>query len=291
MSESRFVEANGIRLHYLDHGGDGPTLVLAHGLSANARFFDGLAAAGLAPRLRVLSFDLRGRGLSDAPDDGYSMDDHAADLVGALDALGLERVVLGGHSFGGLLTLYLAAHAPARVERALVLDVPGEVDPAVLDQIGPSLARLEQVYPSRSAYLEFVRGLPYFAGDGWDADVAAFYEAEVEDLPDGTVRPRCRPAHIRLAVEGTFEPDWAAVAAAVACPTLLLRTTDPFGPLGSGPIMSEDAAGRTLERLRRGRLVEVPGNHITFAFGRRAEAVVAELLAFVADADAIALTP
>jgi len=291
VSESRFVEANGIRLHYLDHGGTGPTLVLTHGLSANARFFDGLAAAGLAPALRVLSFDLRGRGLSDAPDDGYTMDDHAADLLGALDALGLERVVLGGHSFGGLLTLYVAANAPDRVERALVLDVPAEVDPAVLDQIGPSLARLEQVYSSSGAYLDFVRSLPYFVADGWDDDVAAFYEAEIEELPDGTVRPRCRPAHIRLAVEGTFEPDWTAIAGSVECPTLLLRTTDPFGPPGSGPIMTEDGARRTLAHLRNGRLVEVPGNHITFAFGHRAERVVGELLAFVAAPDTIRLSP
>jgi pimeloyl-ACP methyl ester carboxylesterase len=291
VSESRYVDANGIRLHYLDYGGDGPTLVLTHGLSANAHFFDGLAAAGLAQSLRVLSFDLRGRGLSDAPDDGYAMDDHAADLIGALDALGLDHVALGGHSFGGLLTLYVAANAPERVERALVLDVPAEVDPAVLDQIGPSLARLEQVYPSREGYLAFVRALPYFNGDGWDEDVAAFYDAEIEELPDGTVRPRCRPAHIRLAVEGTFGPDWAAVAGSVECPTLLLRTTDPFGPPGSGPIMSEDGARRTLARLRRGRLVEAPGNHITFAFGPRAERVAAELLAFVDVSDAIRLAP
>ncbi|HYA08837.1 MAG TPA: alpha/beta hydrolase, partial [Gaiellaceae bacterium] len=195
-----------------------------------------------------------------------------------------------GHSFGGLLTLYVAAHAPGRVERALVLDVPAEVDPAVLDQIGPSLARLDQVYPSRRAYLDFVRALPYFAGDGWDDGVAAFYEAEIEELPDGTVRPRCRPAHIRLAVEGTFGPDWAGVAAAVDCPTLLLRTTDPFGLPGSGPIMSADGAARTLARLRRGQLVEVPGNHITFAFGRRAGRAVDELLSFAGAADTIRLS-
>jgi len=281
VSESRFVESNGIRLHLLDHGGDGPALVLSHGLSANAHFFDGLAAAGLSPALRVLAVDLRGRGLSDAPDDGYSMDDHAADLLGLLDALGLDRVLLGGHSFGGLLTLFLAAAAPERVERAVVLDVPDEVDPAVLDQIGPSLARLDRAYPSREAYVEFVRGLPYFADGGWDDGIAAFYAAEVEDLPDGTVRPRCRPAHIRLAVEGTFGPDWHAVAERIECPTLLLRTTDPFGPPGSGPIMTEAGARRTVARLRRGRLLEVPGNHITFAYGASAGRVAPALLAFL----------
>jgi hypothetical protein len=81
------------------------------------------------------------------------------------------------------------------------------------------------------------------------------------------------------------------VAGSVECPTLLLRTTDPFGPPGSGPIMSEDGARRTLARLRRGRLVEAPGNHITFAFGPRAERVAAELLAFVDVSDAIRLAP
>jgi hypothetical protein len=55
--------------------------------------------------------------------------------------------------------------------------------------------------------------------------------------------------------------------------------------------MSEDGARRTLARLRRGRLVEAPGNHITFAFGPRAERVAAELLAFVDVSDAIRLAP
>ncbi len=151
----------------------------------------------------------------------------------------------------------------------------------MLDQIGPSLARLDQVYPSSDAYVEFVRALPYFADGGWDEDIAAFYRAELEELPDGTFRPQCRPAQIQLAVEGTFGPDWHAIAASIECPTLLVRTIDGFGPPGSGPIMDEAGAQRTLVRLRHGRLIEVPGNHITFAFGNRAPQVVAEILAFL----------
>jgi pimeloyl-ACP methyl ester carboxylesterase len=288
VTESRFVDANGVRLHYVEHRGDGPALVLTHGLSANAHFFDGLARAGLAPALRVLSFDLRGRGLSDKPEHGYSMQEHAADLLGALDALGLEHVLLGGHSFGGLLTLYVAAHFPERVERALVLDAPAEVDETVLEQIGPSLARLDQTYPSRAAYLDFVRALPYYSEGRWDDSLAAFYDAELEDLPDGSVRSRCRPEQIREAVAGTLEPDWPAIAARVECPTLLLRTVDPYGPPGAPPIMSEEGARWTLARLRRGRLLEVPGNHVTFAFGDRAAGVARELVAFaLADGDMV----
>ncbi len=290
MSTSRFVEANGIRIHYLEHDGDGPTLVLTHGLSANAHFFDVLARS-LAPAVRVLSFDLRGRGLSDKPAAGYSMADHARDLSGALDALGLDRVVLGGHSFGGLLTLYAAAAAPGRVERALVLDVPDEVDRSVLDQIGPSLARLDQTYPSSAAYLEFARSMPYFADGTWDDDIAAWYETELESAGEGAVRSHVRSEHVRQCVEGVFEPDWGAVAERIECRTLLLRTRDPFGPPNSPPIMSAEGAERMLARLRHGELAEVPGNHITFAFGDRAPVAAETMLGFVGAAGRDRVTP
>ncbi len=274
-----FVQTNGIRLHYLEHEGDGPPLVLTHGLSANAHSLDVLAHR-LVPAVRVLVFDLRGRGLSDRPDT-YSMAEHSADVLGALDALGLERVALGGHSFGGLLTLYLAATAPERVERALVLDAPDEVDPAVLDQIGPSLARLDQTYPSVGAFLEFVRSLPYFADGSWGDDLAAWYETELEELADGTVRSNLRPEHIRRCVEATFEPDWAELERRIECPTLVLRSVEPFGPPGSPPILTAEGAARMLGRLRHGTLAEVPGNHITFAFGDRAAVAADAMLSFL----------
>lgn len=281
MSESRFVRANGLGLHVLDHGGDGPALVLAHGLTANAHFFDGLARAGLAAARRILALDLRGRGLSDKPERGYAMEDHAADLLGTLDALGLERVALGGHSFGGLLTIWVAAHAPERVERALLLDVPAEVDATVLGQIGPSLARLGRSYASREAYREQLRAQPYFAEDGWNADLEAYYDGDVEERPDGSVRSRCRPGAIRQAVEGTMAPDWPALAARVACPALLVRTRGSFGPHGAPPLMSVEAARRTAGLLPHGRLLEVAGNHVTFASGDRAPALAQALCDFL----------
>jgi len=86
----RFAQVNKIQLHYLDHPGGEPALILMPGLTANAHCFDGLVQAGLSPRFQVLALDLRGRGLSDKPATGYSMADHAADVVGLLDALGSD---------------------------------------------------------------------------------------------------------------------------------------------------------------------------------------------------------
>src|SRR5262245_38449298 len=114
-----FVTTNNIQLHVLEKPGIEPTVLLAHGLTANAYCFGPLMAA--LP-YRVLALDLRGRGQSDAPVSGYTMPNHTADLIGLLDALELDQVVLGGHSFGGLLTVYTAVHYPRRLRQCLLMD-------------------------------------------------------------------------------------------------------------------------------------------------------------------------
>ena len=279
----RFVETNGIRLHYLDHSGTGPTLVLAPGLTANAHSFDGLMRAGLGDVAQVLALDLRGRGESDAPPTGYAMEDHARDVIGLLDALELERVVMGGHSFGGLLTYWLAAHYPARVERCIVLDAPAVVDPTVMEQIKPSLQRLDHVHASWDDYLALVQAMPYFDEGGWDADVESYFRADASALPDGTVRARSRPEHIREAVERSASLDWPAIAGRVTQPTLLLRAPGSFGPPGFPPLLSRADAEATVALMADGRLVDGAGNHITFVFGHGARVLTGAIAGFLAE--------
>lgn len=275
-----FVETNGIRLHYLDSQGDGPTLILSHGLTANAHFFDGLVAAGLTESLRVVAVDLRGRGSSDKPDTGYTIADHAADLLGLLDALGLEQVVLGGHSFGGLVTYYLAANYPDRFSKCIVVDAPAEVEEGILDQIRPGLARLEHSYPSWSDYLTMVKAMPYYQG-WWDPALEAFYRADVVELPGGEVRSKINPAHILACVENVLAVDFVELAGRVRQPTLLLRAPEPFGPPGYPALVPGDVAFRTLETLPNGTLAELSGNHITCVFGVNATTAAEQITSFV----------
>lgn len=275
-----FVETNGIRLHYLDHGRGGPTLILMPGLTANAHFFDRLVASGLSDRMHVLAVDLRGRGESDKPDAGYTMADHAADILGMLDALGLEQVVMGGHSFGGLLTYYLAAHHPERMDRCVVIDAPAQVDETILDQIKPSLDRLEMTLPSWERYLEVIKAMPYYDG-WWDPAIEDYYRADVQHNPDGTLQARSRPDHIRQAVEGTLEIDWPGTVATIPHPVLFIRAPEPFGPPGSPPIVPEHKAVATVERIPDCRMVEAPGNHITFMFGDSAALAARAIIEFV----------
>jgi pimeloyl-ACP methyl ester carboxylesterase len=275
-----FVDTNGIRLHYTEHPGDGPTLVLFPGLNANAVFFHGLVHAGLCPALRVLAVDLRGRGRSDAPDAGYTMADHASDIVGMLDALGIRRAMIGGHSFGGLLTYYLAANHPARVEKAVVMDAPAEVSPTVIEQIGPALERLRLVAPSWDEYLTNVKAMPYYEG-WWDSDLEAYYRADIRINDDGTVRSRLDPGKIQQALEGTTVVDWSSLARLVEAPVLMLRATAPFGPSGYPPMVSAEEVQRTMRLLRLVRLVELPGNHITSMFGVSARVAAQAIIDFI----------
>jgi pimeloyl-ACP methyl ester carboxylesterase len=275
-----YLDINGIRLHYLDYPGDGPTLILLHGLTANAHAFEGLIRAGLSPRLRVLAVDLRGRGLSDHPDGPYGVADHVADIIGMMDALGMEQAVVGGHSYGGLLTFYMAAHHAERVAQCVIMDTPAELHPKILDQVKPSLDRLEATFPSWQAYLGHVKSLPYYEGL-WDEALEVFYRSDVRENPDGTIEARSSPAHIAAAAAAGFQIDWPSTVERITRPTLMLRAPDSLGPPGMGPIVSREVAERALAWISDARLVDVPGNHITFLFGDSAKKVVEEIVGFV----------
>ena len=110
---------NGAEIAYDDTGGDGPPVVLAHGFLMDRTMFEPQVAA-LRDRYRVVTWDERGFG--DTVDDGgpFTYWDSAADCLGLMDHLGIDRAVVGGMSQGGFLSLRVALIAPERV-RALIL--------------------------------------------------------------------------------------------------------------------------------------------------------------------------
>ena len=276
----QFVRLNDFQLHYLDHPGDDPPLVLMPGLTANAHSFDGLIKAGLNSAMRVLALDLRGRGLSDKPESGYSLADHAADVLGLLDALELSQVVLGGHSFGGLLTLYMAAHHPERISKLVVIDAAGSMHPQVRELIKPSVDRLNKVLPSWEAYIKAMRQMPFYQG-WWDPTIESYYRADIEIRDNGTVIPRSRPEAIIETVDKVLAEDWVQHLAAVKQPMLLLNALGSFGPPGAPPILPRKQALETVNAVVAGHYVEVPGNHMTMLFREGAQCMVEAIIAFV----------
>ncbi len=123
-----YADVNGQRLHYVDHGGDGPPVVLSHGFLMDHELFDPQVAA-LGDRYRVVTWDERGFGATEYDGEPFSYWDSAGDVLGLLDHLGIERAVLGGMSQGGFLSLRAALLAPARVRALILLDTQAGVDP------------------------------------------------------------------------------------------------------------------------------------------------------------------
>ncbi len=272
-----FSQTNNITLHYLDHPGAEPTIICLHGLSANAHFFDGLAASSLPNRL--LAVDLRGRGLSDKPATGYSMAEHAADILGLMGNLGLDRVILAGHSYGGLLTCYLAANLPERGSKCSVMD-SGFMHPSVKEIIKPSLDRLGQRIPSWEAYRDSVKNAAYWQGY-WDTAVENYYRADVQTNEDGSVQARSTPAIIAEAVDSGLAEPWADIFGQVRQPTLMLHAPGAYGAPGSPPVVPIAQAQETVNALPNGRYKAVPGNHMTMLFGANAETVAQEIMTFL----------
>lgn len=115
-----FATVRGARLAWQQMG-QGPDLILLHGLAASRAFWFPMAAA-LSATHRVTLFDLRGHGYSERAATGYSSLELGRDLIGLMDALELPRASVVGHSFGGGAALEAALLAPERLDRLALLD-------------------------------------------------------------------------------------------------------------------------------------------------------------------------
>jgi 3-oxoadipate enol-lactonase / 4-carboxymuconolactone decarboxylase len=109
-----------LRIHYsLDGAADGPVLVLSNSLGADLHMWD-RALPALAGHFRILRYDTRGHGQSTAPAGPYKIDDLGEDLISLLDALEIESCHFCGVSLGGMTGMWLAIHAPQRIEKLIL---------------------------------------------------------------------------------------------------------------------------------------------------------------------------
>jgi len=122
--DHRYVDARGLRMHVAVAGPeDGEPVVLLHGWPQHWYLWREVMPALADAGYRVYAPDLRGSGWTEATEDGYEKEQLAADVLALLDALGLERVKLAGHDWGGYAGWILALRHPDRVERFLALNI------------------------------------------------------------------------------------------------------------------------------------------------------------------------
>jgi len=160
-SSSGFVEADGLRLHYLDYGTAGrPAMICVHGGAAHGHWFD-FVASGFSANYHVRALDWRGHGDSawaDPPE--YSYERFASDLVEVVEKLDLRDFVLVGHSMGGMAALVYAATYPGRVGKLVVVDTTMHMAPERISEMREVGARQGSSYATREEFVARYRLRP-----------------------------------------------------------------------------------------------------------------------------------
>jgi pimeloyl-ACP methyl ester carboxylesterase len=235
--ESRFYRSQGLRLHYADWGNaDAPLLLLVHGGRDHCRSWDAMARA-LQPHFHVVAPDLRGHGDSDwAKGGSYSLTEYVYDLSRLVKSLAAERVILVGHSMGGMVGLIYAGTFPDQVAALVVLDgvvvLPGDKTPPAHERITKwigQLDKLEDRGPRRYRTIAEAAAQMRVHNTRLPDDLALHLATHgVRRNEDGTYSwkfdhyQRARGPH-RLSPE-----DHVSLWSRVTCPTLLLLAQESF---------------------------------------------------------------
>jgi pimeloyl-ACP methyl ester carboxylesterase len=201
MTASAVVLAHGdVSITVTDLGGDGPPLVLLHGLAGSSREMLPTAHA-LSDGFRVLLVDQRGHGASTRRPEDLSRGAFVGDVVHVVETLAPgERCVLVGQSMGAHTAFLVAAARPDLVDRLVMLEghVAGSDDPRDAARLGEFFASWPVPFADEAAARAFL---------GSDA-IARAWVADLEPTPDG-LRPRFDADVMRRTIEAVHAPRWA----------------------------------------------------------------------------------
>jgi lipase len=234
------------------------TALLVHGLTGRADAFralvEELESEGLTA-WRFLAVDLRGRGATGSVGGQAGIPAHTADLVALMEREGIDRVSIVGHSLGAMIGVYLTAHHPEMVSSLVLVDGGSDVTAEVDALLSPVVERLEQTYPSREAYVEYLKSLPVFEGR-WDERLERYFAGDVRP-DDGGWRHHADLETVKDDREKMHGFPLSELWPRVGCPTLvLLSTVGLAGPEG-GFILPPQDARRMEEIIPDCKLVEV----------------------------------
>jgi pimeloyl-ACP methyl ester carboxylesterase len=213
-----------MHLHYASAGAGPATIALTHGLAADSGTWSG-QIADLARIARVITWDLRGHGQSDAPEGPYVLADLAADLRAVLDRAGVARAVVLGHSAGGVIALRFALDFPDRCAGLVLVGTASECNERAF-RFYEELATLAEQGDTARVHKRL--GLPAPAPDQRLANPAAF--AKVARCMGNLHREPLTPELDRI-----------------RCPTLILVGEKDFLGAGGSVILSRRIAGSRLE--------------------------------------------
>lgn len=280
--EQSRVPVRGGDLAVLTWPGEGPVVLAAHGITANALSWQAVADA-LDGAVTLVAPDLRGRAESRELPGPYGMAAHADDLAAVLDHLGLDDAAVVGHSMGAFVAAVMARRHPTRVRELVLVDggvafpVPDglDVDAAILAVIGPAMTRLSMTFPSRDAYREFWQAHPAL-GPAWSDDVDAYVQRDLVGA-EPELRSSCVVDAIRTDGGAVLvDEETKAGVRDLPCHATLLWAERGLMDEPQGLYDEQRLATARLDPARVSTVAVPDVNHYTVLLGERGARVVAE---------------
>ena len=237
-----FLQLGGLRLHLLDRGSGRPLLAL-HGTGDNARTWD-LLAPSLAKFFRVLALDQRGHGESAwAMPPAYRCEDYLRDLSAVIDILGLDGMILLGHSMGALHASLYAALNPGRVAALIHVDIEPFPPDWNRKYLLGLYKNLPDAYASQEEYIEEIAGNAPYARREHLRDLASKALARKGNRWHRTYDREILARFDRYDLQGHL--------AEIRCPALVIRGSE-------SRVLGREAAERMVRALPAGELAEIP---------------------------------
>ena len=205
-----------------------PTVLAIHGITASHLAWKTFAQT--MPNLRIIAPDLRGRGQSNQLPGPWGMPSHADDMKAVLDALGVRRTLVVGHSMGAFVAATLAQRHPSAVSELILVDgglpipapvgVSAEELPKAL--IGPAAERLSMTFESSQAYRDFWRQHPALSGD-WSPAIEAYVDYDLHGAAP-SLSPSARyEAVLEDSLQLSGDVGYADALTAIPVPIAFLR--------------------------------------------------------------------
>lgn len=298
--KSAFLTVNGVKLHYLDWGGKGKSLLFLTGMGNSAHIYDDLAPKFI-DEFRVLALTRRGHGQSDKPETGYDTGTLTEDVRQFLDALKIERVTLTGHSLAGDELTRFAGLYPERVDKLVYLDAA--YDHSVID-VKALMAKTADVFalikpsPKDLVSIDTVRNLVRKQYGFWSESQDADLRQVVLFSPEGKpIKEVMSDKIVQSLWKGPQPPDYSKVKAP-ALSFYGLATMASFFPWVTADAKEEvrkqaqdflhvewmPHQRKQIERFQKevasGRVIEMPNTH-HYCFLQKQDEVVREMRAFL----------
>jgi pimeloyl-ACP methyl ester carboxylesterase len=259
-SDLRVKGSSGGELHLLEWSTEGVPMLLLHGFGNEAHIWDDFAPI-VAPHYRTLALDHRGHGQSDwDPEGRYDLDALVDDVEAVTAALGIERLVLVGHSLGGRVSTLFAGRHPARIAGLVIVDIGPEVDARgsirirqdVELNLTPTFQTVEEY--ARALSLSYPAATPEalqrMALHGLRRRADGRFELVMDPALRGVTAGRSGAPDAEQQEDSIRQRMWDALAA-LPCPALVVRGA-------ASDILSPEVADRMVDEvLKSGRLAVV----------------------------------